>query len=143
MNNEIDEIRKRKLEYYKKQYITGEKDMEKNLQNTPINIKDADFDEIIKKYYIVVVDCWAPWCGPCQMMTPVINELANEMQGKIVFGKVNVDENPITSLKYKIMSIPTLLVFKNGNLVDKIIGAYPKEELKNKLSSINKNNYNI
>lgn len=108
--------------------------MEKNSQNTPINIKDTDFDEIIKKYNIVVVDCWAPWCGPCRMMTPVINELANEMQGKIVFCKVNVDENPVTSLKYKIMSIPTLLVFKNGNLVDKIIGAYPKEELKNKLS---------
>ena len=108
--------------------------MEKNSQNTPINVKDADFDEIIKKYNIVVVDCWAPWCSPCLMITPVIKELANEMQGKIVFGKLNVDENPVTSLKYKIMSIPTLLVFKNGNLVDRIIGAYPKEELKNKLS---------
>jgi len=107
--------------------------MEKNSQNTPINIKDADFDEIIKKYNIVV-DCWAPWCGPCRMITPVINELANEMQGKIIFGKLNVDENPVTSLMYKIMGIPTLLVFKNDNLVDRIIGAYPKEELKNKLS---------
>lgn len=134
MNDEIDEIRKRKFEYFKKQYLTGEKNMEKSLQNKPFNIKDADFDDIIKKYKIIVVDCWAPWCGPCRMMAPVIDDLAKEMQGKIVFGKVNVDENPITSVKYQIMSIPTLLVFKNGSLVDRIIGAYPKEELKNKLS---------
>ncbi len=133
MDNELDEIRKRKIESYKK-YIKGEKEMEKNLLDTPLVIKDADFDETIKKYSILVVDCWAPWCGPCKMMTPIINDLAKEMQGKIVFGKINVDENPMTSMKYKIMSIPTLLVFKNGNLVDKIIGAFPKEELKNKLN---------
>jgi len=133
MYNELDEIRKRKIESYKK-YIKGEKEMEKNLLDAPLVIKDADFDETIKKYSILVVDCWAPWCGPCRMMTPIINDLAKEMQGKIVFGKVNVDENPMTSMKYKVMSIPTLLVFKNGNLVDKIIGAFPKEELKNKLN---------
>ncbi len=109
--------------------------MEKNLTDTPISIKDEDFDETIKKHKMIVIDCWAAWCGPCRMMTPVIDDLAKEMKGKVVFGKVNVDENPATSFKYKIMSIPTLLVFKNGNLVDRIIGAYPKEELKNKLSS--------
>ena len=133
MNSEIDEIRKRKIKQLKKQYLTGEKNMEKNLQEKPLNIKDVDFDQTIKKYNMIVVDCWAPWCGQCRMMTPVIDGLAKEMQGKIVFGKVNVDENPITSIKYKIMSIPTLLVFKNGNIVDRIIGVYPKEELKNKL----------
>ncbi len=135
MNSEIDEIRKRKIEQLKKQYLTGEKNMEKNLQDKPFNIKDADFDQTIKKYNMIVVDCWAPWCGPCRMMTPVIDDLAKEMQGKIVFGKVNVDENPLTSIKYKIMSIPTLLVFKNGNLVDRIIGAMPKEMLKQKIDS--------
>jgi thioredoxin 1 len=67
------------------------------------------------------------------MVGPVIEELAKEMQGKIVFGKLNVDENPLTSGKHQIMSIPTLLVFKNGNLVDRLVGAYPKEELKKKL----------
>jgi thioredoxin 1 len=135
MNSEIDEIRKRKIKQLKKQYLTGEKNMEKNLQEKPFNIKDADFDQTIKKYNMIVVDCWAPWCGPCRMMTPVIDDLAKEMQGKIVFGKVNVDENPITSIKYKIMSIPTLLVFKNGNLVDRIIGVIPKEMLKQKIDS--------
>jgi len=134
MNMELDQIRKRKMDLLKKQYITGEKYMEKNSHNIQININDADFDVTIKKYNLVVIDFWAAWCGPCRIMTPVINELAKEMQAKIVFCKINVDENPVTSLKYKIMSIPTLLVFKNGSLVDRIIGAYPKEELKNKLS---------
>jgi len=134
MNNELDEIRKRKIEDYKKQIILGGKKMEKNIHDKPINIKDADFDETIKKYKTIVIDCWAPWCGPCRMMTPIIDDLAKEMQGKVVFGKVNVDENPITSVKYKIMSIPTLLIFKNGSLVDRVIGVYPKDELKNKIS---------
>lgn len=82
----------------------------------------------------MVVDCWASWCGPCRMVGPIIEELAKEMKGKIVFGKLNVDENRETSMKYGIMSIPTLLVFKNGNLVDNVIGAMPKEMLKAKLA---------
>jgi thioredoxin 1 len=94
---------------------------------------DADLDENVKKYPVVVIDCWAPWCGPCRMIGPLIEELAKEMKGKIVFGKLNVDENPQTSMKYKIMSIPTLLVFKNGTFVDRFIGAMPKEMLLGKL----------
>ena len=133
MNNELEEIRRRKMEELKKQYLNGGQNMEENLPNTPLTITDADIDEAIKKYDTVVVDCWAPWCGPCRMVAPVIEELAKEMQGKVVFGKLNVDENPATSAKHQIMSIPTLLVFKNGDLVDRLVGAYPKEELKKKL----------
>jgi len=135
MNDELDEIRKRKMEALKKQYMNGGKKMEKNLPNTPLTITDADIDEIVKRYGNIVVDCWAPWCGPCVMVAPVIEELAKEMQGKIVFCKLNVDENLKTSMKYQIMSIPTLLVFKNGNLVERLVGAYPKEELKKKLET--------
>ncbi|MEM0492837.1 MAG: thioredoxin [Candidatus Thermoplasmatota archaeon] len=102
----------------------------------PIKINDADFDIITKRYPTIVVDCWAPWCGPCRMMGPVIDELAKEMQGKIAFGKLNVDENQETSMKYDIMSIPTLLIFKNGKLVDRIVGAMPKDTLKQHLSKI-------
>lgn len=109
--------------------------MDENLPNTPLTITDADIDEAIQKYDTIVVDCWAPWCGPCRMVAPVIEELAKEMQGKVVFGKLNVDENPTTSAKHQIMSIPTLLVFKNGNLVDRLVGAYPKDELKKKLET--------
>ncbi len=107
--------------------------MKENKSNGPFRITDADFDKIIKKYNLVVVDCWAPWCGPCRMVEPVIEELAKEMQGKIVFAKLNVDENPGTSIKHQIMSIPTLLVFKNEELVDRIVGAMPKDMLATKL----------
>jgi len=109
--------------------------MEENLPDTPIKMTDADIDENIKKFGTVVVDCWAPWCGPCRMVGPVIEELAKELQGKVVFGKLNVDENQMTSMKHQIMSIPTMLIFKNGNLVDRFVGAMPKEALKQKLSS--------
>jgi thioredoxin 1 len=103
------------------------------MPNNPISITDADLDENIKKYTTIVVDCWAPWCAPCRMVGPIIDDLAKEMKGKIVFGKLNVDENQITAAKYQIMSIPSLLVFKNGELVDKFIGAMPKEMLVQKL----------
>jgi len=134
--DELEEIKKRKLEQLKKQYINGGKSMVENLPDTPLEITDADIDENIKKYQTLVIDCWAPWCGPCKMVHPIIEELAKEMQGKIVFGKLNVDENPVTSTKHQIMSIPTLLVFKNGNLVDRIVGALPKEALKEHIEKL-------
>jgi len=131
--DELEEIKKRKLEQLKKQYMNGGKNMEGNLPNTPLEITDADVEDNIKKYETIVIDCWAPWCGPCRMVHPIIEELAKEMQGKIVFGKLNVDENPVTSAKHQIMSIPTLLIFKNGTLVDRLIGAMSKEMLKQQL----------
>ena len=132
-DNELEEIKKKKLEQLKKQYINRGRNMKENLPNTPIHITDADLEKTVKKYVNVVVDCWAPWCGPCRMVGPILDELAKEMQGRIVFAKLNVDENPATSTKYQIMSIPTMLVFKNGNLVDRFVGAMPKEELKRKI----------
>ena len=135
-DEELDEIRKRKMEQYKKLYMNGgNKNMEENMPDTPLQLTDGDIDSTVKKYPFMVIDCWAPWCGPCRMVGPVIIELAKEMQGKVVFGKLNVDENPVTSAKHQIMSIPTMLVFKNGELVDKMIGAMPKEILKGKIES--------
>ena len=134
MNNELEEIKNKKLEQLKNRYMIRGKNMIEKMPNRPIEIKDTDFDENIKKYQTIVIDCWAPWCGPCKMVEPVIDDLAGEMQGKIVFGKLNIDENQMTASKYGIMSIPSLLVFKNGELVDKIVGAMPKDILKAKLS---------
>lgn len=131
--DDIETIKKKKLELLKKQYMKGDKIMDNKWPDTPIHILDADIEETLKKFPTIVIDCWAPWCGPCRMIGPIIEELAKEMQGKIVFGKLNVDENPQTSMKYRIMSIPTLLVFKNGGLVDQLIGAMPKEMLMQKL----------
>ena len=132
MNN-LEHIRKKKLEELKNRYMNGGLKMEENMPNTPLQVTDADIETHIKKYETIVIDFWAPWCGPCRMVSPVIDELAKDMQGKIVFGKLNVDENQQTSMKYNIMSIPTLLVFKNGDMVDRIVGALPKDALKNKL----------
>jgi thioredoxin 1 len=131
--DDLEVIKKKKLEQLKKQYMNRGKTMEKKWPDTPIQLLDADIDETMKKYPTIVIDCWAPWCGPCRMIGPVIEELAREMKEKIVFGKLNVDENPQTSMKYKIMSIPTLLVFKNGALVDRFVGAMPKDMLIQKL----------
>ena len=135
MNDEIEEIKRRKLQEMKEKYIKGGINMNNENLNTPLEITDADIDNAISKYDFIVIDCWAPWCGPCRIVAPVIEQLAKEFSGKIVFGKLNVDENPDTSTKHRIMSIPTLLVFKNGNLVDRLVGAYPKEELKKRLET--------
>ena len=131
--DDLEIIKKKKLEQLKKLHMKGEKTMGNKCPDTPIQLLDADINEAMKKYPTLVVDCWAPWCGPCRMVGPIIEELATEMKGKIAFGKLNVDENPQTSMKYKIMSIPTMLVFKNGALVDQFVGAMPKEMLLQKL----------
>ena len=134
MTDELAAIKKKKLEELKSIYLSGGKTME-NMPDTPLDVKDSDINEYISKYDTIVIDCWAPWCGPCRMIAPVIEDLAKEMQGKIVFGKLNVDENQSTSAQYGIMSIPSLLVFKKGKLVDKIVGAMPKPMLKTKLET--------
>lgn len=90
--------------------------------------------EVVEKNPLVVVDCWAPWCGPCQFVGPIIEELARDYAGKVLFGKLNVDENPLTATQYQIMGIPTLLVFKNGKLADRIIGAMPREMLEPRIA---------
>jgi len=134
MTDDLDEIRTKKLEELKKQYMNGGNSMD-NMPKTPVEINDADINEYVNKYDTLVVDCWAPWCGPCRMVSPIIDDLAVELQGKVVFGKLNVDNNHSTATKFGIMSIPSLLVFKNGKLVDKIIGAMPKQQLKDKLNA--------
>jgi len=92
--------------------------------------------EVIDCELPVLVDCWAPWCQPCLIVAPIVEEVAKEYQGKVKFCKLNVDENSDIAARYGIMSIPTLLIFKEGKVVDQIIGAVPKEMISEKLDNI-------
>src|ERR1700755_1138800 len=101
-----------------------------------VEITDGNFESVVKNSdKVVLVDFWAEWCGPCRMVGPIVEELAKEYDGKAVIGKVNVDNNPNISMNDGIRNIPTLLIFKNGEIVDKQVGAVPKSILSNKLNA--------
>ena len=122
--DKIEEIKKRKVNELMKTMAYPDK---------PVEITDRNFTETIQKYSVVVVDCWAQWCGPCLMIAPTLDAMANDLSGKVVFGKLNVDHNRETAANFGIMSIPTLLIFKNGKLVDTVVGAVPREMIEAKL----------
>ena len=124
---EIDSIKKKMIERMKNDIDNS--NSKKAWPKTPLKATDQTIDELAKQYSLLVVDVWAPWCGPCRMVGPIIEDLANKMQGKVVFAKLNTDENPSTSMKYRIMSIPTILLFKNGKLADQTVGAMPSNML--------------
>ncbi|MEM0139413.1 MAG: thioredoxin [Ferroplasma sp.] len=101
--------------------------------NAPVVLADRSFDSFVRDDKLSVIDFWAAWCGPCRYLSPVIDELSGEYKDSVKFGKVNVDENPLISRILKIESIPTVMFFKNGKLLDKSIGVVPKEVLNNKI----------
>jgi thioredoxin 1 len=102
----------------------------------PVEITDQNFEtEVIKSDKPVLIDFWAVWCGPCKLIAPIVEELANEYDGKVKIGKLDVDSNQQTSIKYGVRSIPTLLLFKDGNLKDTIIGAVPKSKIVEKINA--------
>lgn len=105
-----------------------------NEKGLVLEVTGQNIDEVVKTNPSLVVDCWAPWCGPCRMMGPVIEELATDYKGKITFGKLNTDENQDVATKYQVQAIPTLLIFKNGKLADRKVGALPKKVLAGELT---------
>jgi thioredoxin 1 len=126
--DELDQIRERKKQEMMKGGPQGA-----DWPSEPAEVSDGTFNDFINKYPLVVVDCWAPWCGPCRAMSPVIDALAKEMQGKVAFGKLNTDMNPKIAMRFQIEAIPTLLVIKDGELAERIVGLKPKDELARRL----------
>jgi len=124
-DKELEQIKRRKLLHMIKEGVKA--------VGEPIKLNDANFEEIVKKHDLVIVDFWAPWCGPCLVVSPIIEELAKEYAGKVVFGKLNVDENPKTASKFGVFSIPTIVFLRKGEEIDRIIGAVPKDYIKAKI----------
>jgi thioredoxin 2 len=107
------------------------------VHRSPVTVTDATFsDEVERSPVPVVLDMWAAWCGPCQRIAPVIEELASEMGGRVRFAKLNVDENPATAARYNVRSLPTLLVLKGGQEVDRIVGLQPKSAIARRLEKL-------
>ena len=126
--DELEEIRGKKIQELVKRMSTPKIDK-------PVVVSDRNFEQTVKNYPLVVVDCWAAWCAPCRAIAPIVDQLAKDYTGKVVFGKLNVDENPETAQRFGIMAIPTLLVMKDSKEVDRIVGVLPKSELEGKINS--------
>jgi thioredoxin 1 len=130
-DEELAELRRKKLEDLMRQ---KQEEPVSPATGATVEVTDQNFVETVSKGGLVVIDCWAIWCSPCRMLSPIIEELANDYAGKIVFGKINVDQNRDVALEYQIMSIPTILVFKNGTIVDRIVGVMPRRLLEPKIT---------
>jgi len=130
LDEELEAIKHKKLAELQKEAAT--KAMMSSITE-PIVLTDSNFASEVSKYPIMLVDFWAPWCGPCRMVSPMIEQLSREYSGKVAFGKVNVDENQRIAASFGIQSIPTLMIFKGSKAVDVIIGAMPKAQIEMKL----------
>ena len=121
---ELKRVREKKL-----RRLTELKEKEQEMIVEPVHVTDSNFNEIVNKHSLALIDCWAPWCGPCLALTPTIEKLAEEYAGKVFIGKLNVDENLKTAERFQIFSIPTMLIMKNGKEVDRIVGLVPKNHV--------------
>ena len=131
-DKELDEIMARKRSELVTNAQLGEN--KSSSVSSPIMLTDSNFEQALKENPLLVVDFWAVWCGPCRMVAPVIEQLASELAGKVVFGKLNVDENPAISRAFGIQSIPTIAIFKNGKAIDAIVGAVSKSQMQSTIS---------
>ena len=135
-DEELERIMQRKMnEFSLRTKRNDPSESNQSTITTPITLTDQNFNEMVGRHNLLIVDFWAPWCGPCRMVSPVITELSQELAGKAVFGKLNVDENPMIASTFGIQSIPTIAIFKNGKAVDEIVGAASKTHILSKLST--------
>jgi thioredoxin 1 len=139
-DDELEAIKHKKLVELKKEAAIKEK---LSSITEPIVLTDSTFANEVTKYPLMLVDFWAPWCGPCRMVSPIIEQLLREYSDRVAFGKVNVDENQRIAASFGIQSIPTLMIFKGSKAVDVIIGAMPKAQIEMKLRQHLSNNDSI
>jgi thioredoxin 1 len=129
---DIEQIKERKL----KEMMEKATSAAVTAPGRPVIMTDGDFEEMTRKYNPVVVDCWAEWCAPCRIIAPIVEDMAKKYEGKIAFGKLDVDNNPKTAMEFGIMAIPTLLFLKNGKEVGRIVGAVPKSQIESKIAEV-------
>ncbi len=127
-DDEVQKINDKKFEEMLRQR-TQPNGSQASADAKPVELTDSNFHEVVGSHPVVVVDFWAPWCGPCRAVSPVLEQLASEMAGQATFAKVNVDDNPATSQRFGIQGIPTIMVFKDGQPVDGLVGAAPKQTI--------------
>lgn len=127
-DNEIEEIRSRTLHKMQKEAQVRQNEVEalKALGGKVMDLMDSNFYSTVNKYPLMLIDFWAPWCMPCRMVSPAVDQLAKQYTGRVAFGRVNVDENPITANQFGVQGIPTLMLFQHGRALDRMVGAYPK-----------------
>jgi len=135
-DEELERIKRRKMEEMMGRVSGRTEDVKTSSKPSgkPLDLTDATFTKFVKENTMAVIDVWAPWCGPCRFVSPVVEEIAGDYAGRIAFGKLNVDQNQRVATQYGIMGIPTLLIFKNGKLVDRIIGAMPRQRLEPRIT---------
>jgi thioredoxin 1 len=126
MSDELERIRERKMAELAER-VQGRGHLSQRI--APVELNDGNFDSTIRSNRLVTVDCWAAWCYPCRMITPIVEELAAQYSSRALFAKLNVDDNPATAMRYSIQSIPTILIIKDGAEVERIVGAVPKGQI--------------
>jgi thioredoxin 1 len=123
-DEELKRIREKRLKK-----LTELEERRQEMSPQPLHVTDANFQEIVNKHLMAFIDFWAPWCGPCLALAPTVEELAQEYSGKIFVGKLNVDDNPKTAECFQVFSIPTMVIFKDGREVERIVGLVPRNRI--------------